>query len=161
MHLPYVIWASAKLEIREPKINQKTIENKLKYASIEIRNAYRVRTVQIGHDEIAFGRVSWLGFPWPVEGFAPKPTPQHLPPTRITRKRVYVAFGAWPFAWNHCRCRGRAITRDITPTPNLTPTPTPAHSGVRVGVELESSPSDSDSTRPLLHRRTSFTCFSS
>ncbi len=129
------------------------MENKLKHASIVIRNAYRVRIVQNGLDQIAFGRVSWSGFPWQVEGFAHKPTPQHLPPTRITRKCVYVALGAWPLAWNHCRCRGRAITRDITPTPNLTPTPTPAHSGVRVGVELESSPSDSDSTRPLQRTR--------
>ncbi len=95
MHLPYAIWVSAKLEISESKINQKTTDNKRERASIEIRNAYRVRTVQSELDEIAFGRVYSPGFPWPVEGFARN---QHLdtlhqPESRENASMLRLAHG--------------------------------------------------------------------
>ena len=90
-----MIRASAKLEICKPKIDQKTTDNKLKHASIEIRNAYRVQSVQNEFDEIAFGRVSWPGFPWPVEGFAHN---QHLntfhqPESRENASMLRLAHG--------------------------------------------------------------------
>ncbi len=75
MHIPCVIQASAKLEISEPKINQKSIQKQGKHESIEITNGPELRTVQIERDEIALGQVSLPGFPRPVEGHAHK---QHL-----------------------------------------------------------------------------------
>jgi hypothetical protein len=80
------------LEISKPKINQKAMENKRKHASIEIRNAYRVRTVQTGLDEIAFGWVSRLGFAW-LCGTKDSRTTQHsttalLHQSESTRKCV-------------------------------------------------------------------------
>ncbi len=71
------------------------MENKRKRASIEIRNAYRVQSVQSGLNEIAFGRVLLTGFPWPVVGFAHN---QHLntfhqPESRENASMLRLAHG--------------------------------------------------------------------